>query len=235
MSFITFLFYLLKKISEIITLNHIVTQGASKLYNLFIYKETISIKPQYNLVQTITFLLRPSKKNVLVLTMDLKKKGKVGRVYIFCFYFQSNMGRVFIFCFYFQRFKNIKQTNSILLFWQANNTIVFTWRDLDFPTNTSFFRSKLTKGLLFSPASFMSVKSSTNILLHNSVTVIVLSTGRKVHRIICLERNCTLKLMRSVFTRSHAEFLVSFSIDQSFKRLSKLVCVTGTLKNLNLQ
>jgi hypothetical protein len=44
MSFITFLFYLLKKILEIITLNHIVTQGASKLYNLFIYKETISIK-----------------------------------------------------------------------------------------------------------------------------------------------------------------------------------------------
>jgi hypothetical protein len=67
MSFITFLFYLLKKISEIITLNHIVTQGASKLYNLFIYKETISIKQRYNLVQTITFLLRPSKKNVLVL------------------------------------------------------------------------------------------------------------------------------------------------------------------------
>jgi hypothetical protein len=26
-----------------------------------------------------------------------KKKGKVGRVFIFCFYFQSNMGRVFIF------------------------------------------------------------------------------------------------------------------------------------------
>jgi hypothetical protein len=30
----------------------------------------------------------------------------------------------------------------------------------------------------------------------------------------------------------HAEFLLSFSIDQSFKRLSKLV--TGTLENLNL-
>ena len=38
----------------------------------------------------------------------------------------------------------------------------------------------------------------------------------------------------SVFTRSYAEFLVSFSIDQSFKHLSKLVCVTGTLENLNL-
>ena len=36
------------------------------------------------------------------------------------------MGRVFIFCFYFQRFKNITQTSSILLFWQTNNTIVFT-------------------------------------------------------------------------------------------------------------
>jgi hypothetical protein len=113
-----------------------------------------------------------------------QKKGKVGRVFIYFFYFQSNMGRVFIFCFYFQRFKNIAQTSSILLFWQTNNTIVFT-----------------------------------------------LSTGRLVHRTICLERNCTLKL---VFTRSHAEFLLSFLIDQSFKRLSKLVRVTGTLENLNL-
>jgi hypothetical protein len=55
-----------------------------------------------------------------------KKKGKVGRVFIFCFYFQSNMGRVFIFFFYFQQFKNIAQTSSILLFWQTNNTIVLT-------------------------------------------------------------------------------------------------------------
>ena len=55
-----------------------------------------------------------------------QKKGKVGRVFIFCFYFQSNMGRVFIFCFYFQQFKNIRQTNSNLLFWQTNNTIVLT-------------------------------------------------------------------------------------------------------------
>jgi hypothetical protein len=61
---------------------------------------------------------------------------------------------------------------------------------LDFPTDTSYFRSKLTKGLLFSPTSFMSVKSPTNILLHNSATVIVLSTGRIVHGTICLERNC---------------------------------------------
>jgi hypothetical protein len=38
----------------------------------------------------------------------------------------------------------------------------------------------------------------------------------------------------SVFTRSHAEFLLSFSIDQPFKRLSKLVRVTGTRENLNL-
>ena len=106
-----------------------------------------------------------------------KKKGKVGRVFIFCFYFQSNMERVFIFCFNFQRFKNIAQTSSILLFWQTNNTIVFT-----------------------------------------------LSTGRIVHGTICLERNCTtLKLTRTVF-----------SIEQSFKRLSKLVRVTDTLEKLNL-
>ena len=55
-----------------------------------------------------------------------QKKGKVGRNFIFCLYFQSNMGRVFIFCFYFQQFNNITQTSSILLFWQTNNTIVFT-------------------------------------------------------------------------------------------------------------
>ena len=61
-------------------------------------------------------------------TMDFKKGQGV---FIFCFYFQSNMGRVFIFCFYFQQVKNIMQTSSILLFWQTNNTIVFTQRDLD--------------------------------------------------------------------------------------------------------
>ena len=82
-----------------------------------------------------------------------QKKGKVDRVFIFCFYFQSNMGRVFIFCFYFQQIKNITQTSSILLFWQENNTIVFTQ-----------------------------------------------STGRIVHETVCLERNCTLKLMRTVFS-----------------------------------
>ena len=64
-------------------------------------------------------------------TMDFKKGAKVVRVFIFCFYFQSNMGRVFIFFFYFQQVKNIMQTSSILLFWQTNNTIVFTQRDLD--------------------------------------------------------------------------------------------------------
>ena len=156
---------------------------------------------------------RPSKKMFWFSDNGFQKKGKVGRVFIFCFYFQSNMGRVFIFCFYFQWFKNITQTSSILLFWQTNNTIVFTLRDLDFPTDTSYFRSKLTKGLLFSPTSFMSVKSPTNILLHNSATVIVLSTGRIVHGTICLERNCTLKLTRSVFTILYPElsFLLRYT------------------------
>jgi hypothetical protein len=92
-----------------------------------------------------------------------QKKGKVGRVFIFCFYFQSNMGRVFIFCFYFQWFKNITQTSSILLFWQTNNTIVFTLRDLDFPTDSSYFRSKLTKGLLFSPTSLTKYKNPSHV------------------------------------------------------------------------
>ena len=100
-----------------------------------------------------TFLQGHLKKMFWFSDNGFKKKGKVGRVFIFCFYFQSNMGRVFIYCFYFQRFKNITQTSSILLFWQTNNTIVFT-----------------------------------------------LSTGRIVHRTICLESNCTLKLTRTVFS-----------------------------------
>ena len=82
-----------------------------------------------------------------------KKKGKVGRVFICCFLFPIQHGTIFIFCFYFQRFKNVTQTSSILLFWQTNNTIVFT-----------------------------------------------LSTSRIVHGTICLERNCTLKLTRTVFS-----------------------------------
>jgi hypothetical protein len=47
-----------------------------------------------------------------------------------------------------------------------------------------------------------------------------------------LEHNYIKTDEDSVFTRSHAEFLLSFLIDQSFKRLSKLVRVPGTLKNL---
>jgi hypothetical protein len=47
-------------------------------------------------------------------------------------------------------------------------------------------------------------------------------------RFYCRTEN---KIADSVFTRSHAEFLPSFSIDQS---LSKLVRVTGTFENLNL-
>ena len=97
--------------------------------------------------------IRPSKKMFGFSDNGFQKKGKVGRVFIFCFYFQSNMGKVFIFCFYFQRFENITQTSSILLFWRTNDTIMFT-----------------------------------------------LSTGRIVHGTICLERNCTLQLMRTVFS-----------------------------------
>jgi hypothetical protein len=39
------------------------------------------------------------------------------------------------------------------------------------PRTSLVFRSKLTKGLLFSPTSFMSVKSPTNILLHKVKTL----------------------------------------------------------------
>ena len=79
------------------------------------------------------------------------------------------------------------------------------------------------------------VKSPTNILLHNSATVIVLSIGRIVHGTICLEHNCTLKLTRTVFSLvAMLKFLLSFSIDQSFKHLSKLVRDTGTLENFKL-
>ena len=71
------------------------------------------------------------------------------------FHKKGKVGRIFIFWFYFQRLKNITQTSSILLFWQTNNTIVFTRRYLNFPTDTSYFRLKLTKGLLFSPTSYV--------------------------------------------------------------------------------
>jgi hypothetical protein len=57
---------------------------------------------------------------------------------------KDKVGRVFIFCFHIQRVKNITQTSSILLFWQTNNTIVFTRRELDFPTDTSYFRCENT-------------------------------------------------------------------------------------------
>jgi hypothetical protein len=68
--------------------------------------------------------IRPSKKMFWFSDNGFQKKGKEGRV--------------FIFFFYFQRVKNITQTSLILLFWQTNNTIVFTRRDLDFPTDTSY-------------------------------------------------------------------------------------------------
>jgi hypothetical protein len=79
---------------------------------------------------------------------------------------------------------------------------------------------------------FKNIAQTSSILLlwqTNNTIVFTLSTGRIVHGTICLECNCTtLKLT------SHAEFLLSFSIDQSFKRLSKLVRVTDTLEKLNL-
>ena len=92
----------------------------------------LMFKTTFNNISVISwwsyYILGHLKKMFWFSDNGFKKKGKVGRVFIFCFYFQSNMGRVFIFCFYFQRFKNITQTSSILLFWQTNNTIVFTRR-----------------------------------------------------------------------------------------------------------
>ena len=50
-----------------------------------------------------------------------------------------------------------------------------------------------------------------------------------------MEHNCTLKLTRTVFSLvAMLKFLLSFSIDQSFKHLSKLVRDTGTLENFKL-
>jgi hypothetical protein len=129
--------------------------------------------------------IRPSKKMFWFSDNGFQKKGKVGRVFIFCFHFQSNMGKVFIFCFYFQRFENITQTSSILLFWRTNDTIMFT-----------------------------------------------LSTGRIVHGTICLERNCTLKLMRTVFSKQIVPWTIlpvdRVNIIVSFVRQNsriELVCV----------
>ena len=96
---------------------NIVTHGQLK-ENLYMY--------MYIFIILSYFILGHLKKMFWFSDNGLKKKGKVDRVFIFCFYFQSNMGRVFIFCFYFQWFKNITQTSSILLFWQTNNTIVLT-------------------------------------------------------------------------------------------------------------
>ena len=67
-----------------------------------------------------------------------KKKGKVGRVFIFCFYFQSNMGSVFIFCFYFQLFKNnTNQFNSTILANKQHNSVYSVNRQ-DSPQNYLF-------------------------------------------------------------------------------------------------
>jgi hypothetical protein len=70
-------------------------------------------------------------QTILVLGQWISKKGQLG--YLFCcFYFQSNMGRVFIFCFYFQQFKNITQTSSILLlkFWFSDNAAPSKFRPM---------------------------------------------------------------------------------------------------------
>ena len=53
----------------------------------------------------VIYVLGHKKKKFWFSDNGFQKKGKVSRVFIFCFYFQSNMGRVFIYCFYFQRFK----------------------------------------------------------------------------------------------------------------------------------
>jgi hypothetical protein len=73
------------------------------------------------------------------------------------------------------------------------------------PRTSLVFRSKLTKRLLVSPTSFMSVKSPTNILLHKSATVNVLSTGRIVHGTICLERNFENESKNSAWLRVAGE------------------------------
>ena len=86
----------------------------------------IFVLQHYLFKKKICIALGHLKKMFWFSDNGFKKKGKVGRVFILCFYFQSNMGRVFIFCFYFQQFKIITQTSSILLFWQTNNTIVLT-------------------------------------------------------------------------------------------------------------
>ena len=99
------------------------------------------------------FILGHLKKMFWFSDNGFKKKAR--QIGFLFFVFISNPtweGFLYIF-FFFQWFKNITQTSSILLFWQTNNTIVFT-----------------------------------------------LPTGRIVHGTICLERNCTLKLMRTVFS-----------------------------------
>ena len=84
----------------------------------------------------------------------------------------------FIFCFYFQRFKNITQTSSILLFWQTNNTIVYS----------VYSESNIYLTVPCLPCLVHIYQNCISLLAHNNQNT------------NCLERNCTLKLTRTVFS-----------------------------------
>ena len=85
---------------------------------------------------------------------------------------------------------------------------------------------------------FKNITQTSSILLFwqtNNATVIVLSTSRIVHRTICLERNCTLKLTRTVFSLvAMLKFLLLFSIDQSFNYFHfRLISHSNVCQNLS--
>ena len=85
---------------------------------------------------------------------------------------------------------------------------------------------------------FKNITQTSSILLFwqtNNATVIVLSTSRIVHRTICLERNCTLKLTRTVFSLvAMLKFLLLFLIDQSFNYFHfRLISHSNVCQNLS--
>ena len=100
-----------------------------------------------------------------------------------------------------------------------------------------YFQSNMGRVFIFCFyfQQFKNIMQASSILLFwqtNNTIVFILSTGRIVQGTICLERNCTLKLTRTVFSLVLIAMLNFYF--QSFKRLLKFVRITGMLENLNL-
>ena len=120
----------------------------------------------------------------------LKKKRQGRQGFYFFLLFPIHHGKGF----YFQLFKNnANQFNSTILANEQHNSVSNRHLVLQVKINERL--------VVFSNLFYVrKITHEYTGLLHNSATVIVLSTGRIVHGTICLERNCTLKLTRTVFS-----------------------------------